>query len=156
MFVDFCLFNNRHSDQWEMYLTWFWIPVLWRCQSSFHEPVDHLYVFLGEKKSLLKVLYLSLIWLFMFLIKLAEFFFWITVPYRMYNVQIPFPTSRFPFRFVAGFLHCRAFLFDIVLFIFTFIFLAWGNIAPPQIFLKLKLRCYCLCFILWFFMIIWS
>ena len=69
--------------------------------------------------------------LVMFLIKLAEFFFWITVPYRMYNVQIHFPTSRFPFRFVAGFLHCRAFLFDIVLFIFTFIFLAWRNIAPP-------------------------
>ena len=70
----------------------------------------------------------------MFLIKLTEFFFWITVPYQMYNVQIPFPTSRFPFSFVPGFLHCIVFLFDIVLFIFTFIYLAWGNISLPNIF----------------------
>ena len=86
---------------------------------------------------LLKVLYLTLIWLFMFLINLTEFFFWITVPYQMYNVQIPFSTSRFPFSFFPGFLHCRVFfllLFDVVLFIFTFIFLAWGNISPPNIF----------------------
>ena len=58
----------------------------------------------------------------------------------MYNVQIPFSTSRFPFRFVAGFLHCRAFLFDIVLFIFTFIFLAWGNTAPPSYISKTEVK----------------
>ena len=131
VFVDFCLFNNSHSDQWEMYFTVVLISSSLKMSNLFSLACWPLYVFLGREKVYWRSFTWSLIWLFMFLIKLAELFFWIVVPYWVYNVQIPFPMSRFPFSFVAGFLHSRAFFVWHSSVYFYFYFSCLGKYTPP-------------------------
>ena len=43
-----CLFDNGHSDRWEVMISlWFWFVFLWRLTvlSTFHATVGHLYAF---------------------------------------------------------------------------------------------------------------
>ena len=70
-----CLFDNGHSDRWEVMISlWFWFVFLWwlTVLSTFHATVGHLYAFF-IKMSSAQVL-IGFFLFFFFAIEFHEFF----------------------------------------------------------------------------------
>ena len=74
-----CLFDNGHSDRWEVMISlWFWFVFLWclTVLSTFHATVGHLYAFFTKMSSaqVLIGFFLFFSFFFFFAIEFHEFF----------------------------------------------------------------------------------